>query len=117
MRENVIAAEQFMRTGGSIYLNPKEEMADEILLKMKEKAILRGIEDSASFSPAMHFFRAKPLIDKDPIFEIIRRFPKGGLLHVHSSAAVSSEWIIKNLTYMSDIKLCNGSNGFMFHYL
>lgn len=102
-----------MRTGGNIYLNPKEEMADEILLKMKEKSILRGINDPASFSPSMHFFRAKALIDKDPIFDIIKRFPKGGLLHIHNTAAVSSEWIIKNLTYSSEIKLCNGSSGFM----
>lgn len=114
MRRNIIKAEQSMRTGGNIYLNPKEEMADKILLKLKEKSIQRGIADSALFAPAMHFFHAKKLIDKDPIFEIIKKLPKGGILHLHNTAGVSSEWIIKNMTYRNDIKLCNGTDNLLF---
>lgn len=105
-----------MRMGGNIYLNPKEQMADEILLKLKEKAIQKGIQEPSTFPPSMHFFRAKALIEKDPIFDVIKRLPKGGLLHVHNSAAVSSEWIVRNLTYNSGdaIKMCNTSYGFIF---
>jgi adenosine deaminase CECR1 len=111
VRNNIIEAEESIRTGGNIYLNPKEQEADDILIKMKQKAIQRGIVDSRNFAPSMHFFHAKPLIDKDPIFDIIQKVPKGGVLHLHNSAGVSSEWVIKNMTYRDDMKLCQTSDG------
>lgn len=100
-----------MRTGGNIYLNPKEEQADEILLYMKQKAIDQGIIDNSNYAPSMHFFNAKPIIDKDPIFDIIKKLPKGGVLHLHNSAGASSEWVIANLTYRNDMKLCTTKDG------
>lgn len=100
-----------MRTGGNIYLNPREHEADDILLRMKEKSIQKGIKNSLNYAPSLHFFRAKPLIDKDPIYEVMRKLPKGGVLHLHNSAGVSSEWVIKNLTYRDDLKLCTTSDG------
>ena len=112
VRNNIIAAEESIRTGGNIYLSPKELEADKILLSMKEKAIQKGIIDSASFAPSMHFFHAKPLIEQDPIFEIIQKVPKGGVLHLHNSAGASSEWVIKNMTYRDDVMICNHNDGF-----
>ena len=106
VRNNIINAEESIRTGGNIYLSPKEQDAEDILLRMKQKAIQKGISDSSNYAPSMHFFHAKPLIDKDPIFEIIKKVPKGGVLHLHNSAGVSNEWVIKNLTYRDDMKLC-----------
>lgn len=111
VRNNIIAAEESIRTGGNIYLNPKEQAADEILLRMKEKSIRKGILDSSNYAPSMHFFHAKPLIDKDPIFDIMKKAPKGGVLHLHNSAGVSSEWVIGNLTYRDDVKLCSVADG------
>lgn len=110
VRNNIIEAEESIRTGGNIYLSPKEQEADDILLRLKEKAIQNGILNSSTYAPSMHFFHAKPLIDKDPIFEIIQRVPKGAVLHLHNSAGVSSEWVIKNLTYRDDIKLCRSGD-------
>jgi adenosine deaminase CECR1 len=111
VRNNIITAEESIRTGGNIYLNPREKEADAILLQMKEKAIEKGIVDAGNYAPSMHFFHAKPLIDKDPIFDIIQRVPKGAVLHLHNSAGVSSDWVIKNLTYRNDIKLCTNKDG------
>lgn len=111
VRNNIIEAEESIRTGGHIYLNPKEQEAHSILLRLKEKAIQRGISDPSTYAPSLHFFHAKPLIDKDPIYEIIQRVPKGAVLHLHNSAGVSSEWVIKNLTYRDDMKLCSTRDG------
>lgn len=111
VRDNIIAAEESIRTGGNIYLNPKEIEANEILLGMKEKAIRKGIIDSRKYAPSMHFFHAKPLIDEDPLFDIIQKLPKGAVLHLHNSAGVSSEWVIKNLTYRNDMKICTTKDG------
>lgn len=111
VRNNIIEAEESIRTGGNIYLSPREQAADDILLKMKEKAVKLGILESGTYAPSLHFFHAKPLIDKDPIFEVIKRVPKGGVLHLHNSAGVSSEWVVKNLTYRDDMKLCTAKDG------
>jgi adenosine deaminase CECR1 len=111
VRQNIINAEESIRTGGNIYLNPKENEAEEILLRMKEKAIKKGILDAGNYAPSLHFFHAKPLIDKDPLFDVIQKVPKGAVLHLHNSAGVSSEWVIKNLTYRDDMKLCSTVDG------
>ena len=62
VRDNIVEAEENMRTGGNIYLNPREEQADEILLYMKQKAINQGIIDNSNYAPAMHFFNARHLL-------------------------------------------------------
>ncbi|CRK88796.1 CLUMA_CG002502, isoform A [Clunio marinus] len=111
VRNNIFAAEESMRTGGNVYLNPKETKADAILLKLKNETIRRGIFESRSYLPSMHFFKAKSLIEQDPIFDILKKAPKGGVLHLHNSAAVSSEWVIKNLTYRDDMRLCTTKDG------
>lgn len=106
-----MAAEESMRTGGNIYLTPKEREADGILLRMKQKVINKGITDSSTYAPSMHFFHAKPLIEADPLFDVMQKVPKGAVLHLHNAAAVSSDWVIKNLTYRDDMKLCNTKDG------
>lgn len=106
-----MAAEDSLRTGGNIYLNPREQTADAILLKMKAKSIETGIFDPGQYAPSLHFFEAKHIIDKDPIFQVIKKFPKGAVLHLHNTAGVSSEWVIKNLTYRADVKLCTDKDG------
>ncbi|CAO1424515.1 unnamed protein product [Diamesa tonsa] len=78
---------------------------------MKQKSINQGIIDNSNYAPSMHFFNAKPIIDKDPIFAIIKKLPKGGVLHLHNSAGASSEWVIANLTYRHDMKLCTTKDG------
>lgn len=110
-RNKIIESESNFRTGGLIYLTPKEKLADQILMGMKNKAIKRGIEEPLSYAPSLHFFHAKPLIEKDPIFHVLKRLPKGGNLHIHNSASVSSEWVIKNLTYRDDVSVCSSKKG------
>lgn len=111
VRKNIIEAEESIRTGGNIYLSPRESQANDILLRMKEKAIDNAILNLTNYAPSKHFFHAKSLIDRDPIFDVMKRLPKGGLLHVHASASVSSLWVIKNLTYRDDMKLCQTNEG------
>jgi len=111
VRNNIIEAEESIRTGGNIYLSPKEQEANAIILRMKDKAIAKGIQNTKSYAPSMHFFRAKALIDADPIYHVIQRVPKGAVLHMHNSAGVSSEWVVKNLTYRDDMKLCTSRDG------
>ncbi|XP_055612714.1 adenosine deaminase 2-like isoform X2 [Uranotaenia lowii] len=101
-------------TGGHAFLTSKESKANEILLQYKNQSISDGIEHPESYAPGMHFFNAKPLIDKSVIFRILKAMPKGSILHLHNSAAVSSRWVIKNLTYRSEAKLCDSEGKTIF---
>lgn len=92
-------------------MNAKELKVDEVLLKLKQDEVLKGIENSNGYMPGIHYFRARPQIEKSRIFKFIKRMPKGSTLHLHSTAAVSSKWIIKNLTYRADVKMCKNSAG------
>jgi adenosine deaminase CECR1 len=48
-----------------------------IFEKYKKAEIARGYDNPAFYAPSLHFFKAKPLIEKSKIFEIIKRMPKG----------------------------------------
>lgn len=100
-REALIQLETSMQTGGQVVLTDAEKRLDALLLKMKQEEILR-----ADFPPAMHFFKARPLIRTSPIFSLLQKMPKGGALHVHDLAMTSVEWLVKNVTYRPHCYMC-----------
>lgn len=71
-REALIQLETSMQVGGQVVLTEAEKRLDAVLLKMKQQELTR--ED---FPPAMHFFKARPLIEASPIFTLLRKMPKG----------------------------------------
>lgn len=77
-------AEMQLMEGGNLYLSPKEQQVDEKLLKLKEESFKDGIKNSLNYAPSLHFFDAKPIIEKSEIFKYIKRMPKGGNLHLHN---------------------------------
>ncbi|CAL8242541.1 unnamed protein product [Merluccius merluccius] len=58
------------------------------------------------FPPAVHFFRAKPLIEKSAVFALLQKMPKGGALHIHSSTLVGVDWLVRNVTYRPNCYIC-----------
>lgn len=40
------------------------------------------------------------------MFELLRRMPKGAVLHAHDTAIVSSEFVFHNITYRDDLYVC-----------
>lgn len=50
--------------------------------------------------------KVKSDIDNSKVFEIIKKMPKGALLHVHVGAFVSADWVY-NATYRENLYACN----------
>ena len=69
-----------MRTGGKTRLSDEERRVNATLMKFKAKELDAARSNLTDFPPAMHFFRAKALIDKSYVFKIIRSMPKGTLI-------------------------------------
>ncbi|XP_044049377.1 adenosine deaminase 2-A isoform X2 [Siniperca chuatsi] len=104
-REALIQLEACMQTGGQIVLTDAEQRLDAKLFKMKQEEVVR-----ADFPPAMHFFKARPLIRTSPIFSLLQKMPKGGALHVHDFSMVDVEWLVKNVTYRPHCYMCFTDN-------
>lgn len=71
-RETMIHQEASRQTGGRVQLTGAEQRLDAHLRKLKEQEMA-----AAQFPPAFHFFKARPLIHKSPIFSLLQRMPKG----------------------------------------
>uniref|UniRef100_A0A3Q3M274 adenosine deaminase n=1 Tax=Mastacembelus armatus TaxID=205130 RepID=A0A3Q3M274_9TELE len=100
-RDLLIRQEVSRQTGGRVTLTAAEQKLDAYLHLLKEQEM-----SAAQFPPAIHFFKAKPLIQKSSIFKLLQKMPKGAALHIHSSALVSVEWLVKNVTYRPNCYIC-----------
>lgn len=56
--------------------------------------------ESNLFPPSKYFSDAKLEIEKSPLFRILKRMPKGGVLHIHSDSTGNAAFLIKKA--MSD---------------
>ncbi|KAM9704904.1 adenosine deaminase 2-A [Menidia menidia] len=100
-RDLLMRQEASRQTGGLLTLTAAEQKLDAYLHRLKEQEM-----SAAHFPPTLHFFKAKPLIQKSSIFKLLQKMPKGGALHVHGSSLVSAEWLVKNVTYRPHCYIC-----------
>lgn len=85
--------------GGSYQLNQKEQAVNDIILTIKDDELDLGFNDSSKFLASHHFFHVKQRIELSRVFSVLQMMPKGALLHGHNTAMVSSDWVIRNVTY------------------
>jgi len=102
-----LKAEAELMTGGYTHLNIQEVKADELFMEYKLKELAQGFKDPEQNAPALHFFKAKPLIDSVSF----KRCQKGSVLHAHNTAYVSSKWVVGNLSYMPGLLRCTRPEG------
>jgi len=112
LRNNILHKEYEMRTGGKIKLSDAERRVNDTLMKLKAKELDIARTNTTNFPPAVHFFRAKALIDKSEVFNIIRNMPKGKhSLHsivVSSSSSSSSSSSQNTGCYLSYVSFLYG---------
>ncbi|XP_030576057.1 adenosine deaminase 2-A [Archocentrus centrarchus] len=100
-RDLLMLQEASRQTGGRVTLTVPERKLDAYLHRLKEQEM-----SATPFPPAVHFFKAKPLIEKSPVFKLLQKMPKGAALHIHSSSLVGVEWLVKNVTYRPHCYIC-----------
>lgn len=71
-RDLLMRQEASRQTGGRVALTEPEQKLDAYLHRLKEQEM-----SATQFPPALHFFKAKPLIQKSSIFKLLQKMPKG----------------------------------------
>ncbi|KAH8337359.1 hypothetical protein KR059_008321, partial [Drosophila kikkawai] len=110
-RQAVLTAEEKLMTGGHTHLSKQEAKVDDIFMEYKFGELSQGFRNAEQNAAALHFFKAKPLIDRSVVFNFLQKMPKGAVLHLHNTASVSSKWVVQNLSYMSGMLRCTTATG------
>jgi adenosine deaminase CECR1 len=107
-RAKLVRDEQSRALGAGQVLTPEEEEANRRLMALKQSELGRT---RADFPPAHSFLQAKTreLIESSPVLAIMRRLPKGGILHAHGAAAGDFRWLIAQATYRPDCYVYRGA--------
>ena len=86
-------------TGGTVTLNTKERIVNELLmdLKLKELYYHKSNNDGRDFPPANHFLKVKEDIENSEVFKIIKMMPKG--------------WFVYSLGRVSFLNVTSRNNG------
>ncbi|KAG5845870.1 hypothetical protein ANANG_G00143760 [Anguilla anguilla] len=100
-RELLIQQEASRQTGGTVVLTEAERRLSAQLHKLKQQEV-----EGPQFPPALHFFKALPLIQRSPVFRLLQKMPKGAALHIHDFAVGGVDWLMKNVTYRPHCYIC-----------
>lgn len=87
-------------------LTDREQLANAVVMAAKNAELAAGHSDPHTFGPSQHFFDAMDQIRGSKLFKIIRRMPKGGILHAHDTALASVDFLV-SLTYREHLWQCN----------
>lgn len=109
-RDSLMQEEEARLTGGNLVLSTQEQQLSMKLISLKKKEVAAAL-NTGQFPPSMHFFRAKSLIEQSAVFSILKRMPKGAVLHLHDYAMLSVDWLVYNATYLPDCYICFTQTG------
>lgn len=95
------ARDSLNRYSPNVAWSVKEESLNQKWIVLREEMI-KEYQDQHFFPPAKPFYQSKEHIEQTNLFQILRKMPKGGLLHLHGSASGSIDWIIDTVQKMAN---------------
>ncbi|XP_045503259.1 adenosine deaminase 2-like [Colias croceus] len=104
-RQNILDEEFEMQVGGRLRLTDEENIANDILMHWKHLEVQESFDNPQYFNFSKHYFKYRNQIEKSKVYQIIRKMPKGGALHVHSSLMLSADRVME-LTYEDHLYAC-----------
>ena len=73
-------------------LNSQEQLLNQKLVAL-QKGMIADYKANHFFPPARNFYQSKTHIEQTPFFQVLRKMPKGGILHLHSGAMGDARWM------------------------
>nr|XP_021189481.2 adenosine deaminase 2 isoform X1 [Helicoverpa armigera] len=105
-RRALLDEETITAVGGKINLNEDENKANDVLMRWKMRELNDSYINPQHFNFSKHYFSYKKDIEDSKVYQIIRRMPKGAVLHVHSSLMLHADMLVK-LTYEDHLYACH----------
>uniref|UniRef100_A0A336LR32 Adenosine deaminase n=1 Tax=Culicoides sonorensis TaxID=179676 RepID=A0A336LR32_CULSO len=104
-----------MYLGNDLILTDDERKFDAILMAAKDKETHAGFKLPGNYSGAIHFFHALDQIKDSKVFKLIRKMPKGAVLHAHDTALLSTDKLMEFIKY-DNLWMCEKENEIKFWF-
>ncbi len=117
-RERLVAAMQSHSFSADLRLTAAETNVDNFLNFVRSNETTR-FKTAGNFPPSRMFFEARTNIQNSRLFPILKKMPKGGLLHVHDSSSGRCEFVLTNIARRADCHIywttnrADGSRGML----
>lgn len=115
-RKEIMESERESCFGNDIQLNEKEKLANEIIMKAKEAELEIGLNNPNLFNPGRHIFEVFDTVKTSKLFQMIKKMPKGGILHAHETALCSADYVV-SLTRWPDLWQRTSSNNEIIQFI
>ena len=109
-RERLVREERARRLSSRLVLTHEEEAASRRLETLRAAEL----ERTRGYFPPAHSYlleKTKRAIDESPVLQVMRRLPKGGVLHVHGSWGFDLRWAVSRAVERSDSYIFVGEEG------
>lgn len=104
-RQLLVNQENDMGFQSDVLLTENEQVANEIIMRAKNKEVREGLNNPYSFNPSRHIFEVLQNVKNSDLFKILQKMPKGGILHSHYAAMCSADYLV-SLTYWPNLWQC-----------
>jgi len=93
-RHALMADDSALYFDHEMQLNEKEKQLNNRLADLQQ-SMIEDYKANHFFPPARNFYQSKDHIEGTELFDILRKMPKGGILHLHLSAMGDATWLIE----------------------
>ena len=93
-RETYVQRDSARAFDANIILSSQEEEVNQKLIALRQ-GMIRQYQQQHFFPPAHNFYQSKRLIEQTQLFRILRKMPKGGILHLHPGASGNLRWVVE----------------------
>ena len=91
-RTALLKADSLLYFDHAITLNKKEQELNQKLVALQQ-SMIADYKANHFFPPARNFYNSKAHIEETPLFKLLQKMPKGGILHLHSGAMGDPRWM------------------------
>lgn len=88
----LLKADSLLYFDAAIQLTTKEQQLNQKLVTLQQ-SMIADYKANHFFPPARNFYNSKAHIEQTPLFKILQKMPKGGILHLHSGAMGNPRWV------------------------
>ncbi len=100
-RQQLLREDSLTAFDANVQLSPREMVVNEKLIRLREQMKADYLE-TGFFPPSHPFLKSKEHIESTRLYALLQQMPKGGMLHLHASAAVDFDWLVKKAISMPD---------------